>query len=41
MQLNYQSNIDYGYEENYMLYNYLTYFQLTNKQQLGSFPARI
>lgn len=41
MQINYQSNIDYGYEVNYMLYNYLTYFQLTNKQQLGSFPARI
>lgn len=41
MPINYESNIDYGYEVNYMLYNYLVYFQLTNKQQLGGFPARI
>lgn len=41
MPINYQTNINYGYEVNYMLYNYLVYFQLTNNQQLGGFPARI
>ena len=41
MTINYESNIDYGYEVNYMIYNYLVYFQLTNKQQLGSFLPRI
>ena len=38
---NYESTINYGFELNYMLYNYLVYFQMTNKQQLGGFPARI
>ncbi len=41
MPINYETTIDYGFEVNYMIYNYLTYFQLTNKQQLGGFPARI
>lgn len=41
MPINYQSGIDYGFEVNYMIYNYLTYFQLTNKQKLGGFPARL
>ena len=41
LPIDYQSNINYGYEVNYMLYNYLVYFQLTNKQQLGGFTARI
>lgn len=41
MQINYQNNIDYGYNVNYMIYNYLVYFQITNKQQLGGFQARI
>ncbi len=41
MQIDYRRGIDYGYEVNYMLYNYLVYFQLTYKQQLGGFPARI
>ena len=41
MPINYESNINYGFEVNYMIYNYLTYFQLTNKQQLGGFPARL
>lgn len=41
MPINYETNIDYGYEVNYMLYNYLVYFQLTNKQQLGGFPTRL
>lgn len=41
MPINYESTINYGFEVNYMLYNYLVYFQMTNKQQLGGFPARI
>lgn len=40
MTIDYQPNIDYGYEVNYMLYNYLVYFQLTNKQNLGTFTPR-
>jgi hypothetical protein len=35
MQIDYNSNIDYGYEVNYLLYNYLVYFQQTNRQRLG------
>lgn len=41
MPINYETNIDYGFEVNYMIFNYLTYFQLTNKQSLGGFPARL
>ena len=41
MQIDYQPNIDYGYEVNYKLYNYFIYFQLTYKQRLGSFVPRI
>ncbi|AWI26602.1 DUF6146 family protein [Flavobacterium pallidum] len=41
MRIDYDSNIDYGYEVNYMLYNYLTYFQIVNKVQLGGFAPRI
>ena len=40
MQIDYQSRINYGYEVNYMLFNYLTYFQIVNRQQLGGFNAR-
>ncbi|MFC6096197.1 DUF6146 family protein [Flavobacterium qiangtangense] len=40
MPLNYENNIDYGYEVNYMIFNYLTYFQLTNNIKLGSFAPR-
>lgn len=35
MQIDYRQGINYGYEVNYMLFNYLTYFQLTNKERLG------
>ncbi len=35
MQIDYRSNIDYGYEVNYLLYNYLVYFQQANGQRLG------
>lgn len=41
LQIDYQSNIDYGYEVNYKLYNYFIYFQLTYNQRLGSFLPRI
>ena len=41
MTINYETNVDYGHEVNYMIYNYLVYFQLTNKQQLGGFLPRI
>lgn len=41
MQIDYENNIDYGYEVNYMLFNYLTYFQLSNNIRLGGFAPRI
>lgn len=41
MAINYETNINYGYEVNYMLYNYLVYFQLKNNQKLGGFSPRI
>lgn len=41
MQINYDNNIDYGYEVNYLLYNYFVYFQLKYKQRLSSFLPRI
>ena len=41
MSINYDNGTDYGYEVNYLLYNYLTYFQLTNNIQLGGFSARL
>ena len=41
MPIDYQSSINYGYEVNYLLFNYLTYFQLTNNIRLGGFTPRI
>jgi hypothetical protein len=41
LQIDYQPNIDYGYEVNYKLYNYFIYFQITYKQRLGPFVPRI
>ncbi|AWA30469.1 hypothetical protein HYN48_10430 [Flavobacterium magnum] len=41
MRIDYNTNIDYGYEVNYMLFNYMTYFQIVNKVQLGGFAPRI
>jgi len=41
MPIDYQNGIDYGYEVNYLLYNYLTYFQITNNIALGGFTPRI
>lgn len=40
MQINYNYGIKYGYEVNYLIYNYLTYFQIVNKQQLSGFVPR-
>lgn len=34
MSINYDPKIEYGYEVNYLLYNYLVYFQNTNNQRL-------
>ena len=39
MQINYDRNIHYGYEVNYLIYNYMIYFQLTNQQQLAGFVS--
>lgn len=41
MQINYDPNIDYGYEVNYKLYNYFIYFQRKYNQRLGPFIPRI
>lgn len=41
LQIDYQPNINYGYEVNYKLYNYFIYFQLTYNQRLGPFVPRI
>lgn len=40
MQINYDNSIHYGYEVNYLIYNYFIYFQITNKQQLAGFAPR-
>ena len=41
MNINYNSNIDYGYEVNYLIYNYMVYFQNRYKQKLfGNVPSR-
>lgn len=34
MQINYEFDIDYGYEVNYLLYNYFVYFQEKYRQRL-------
>ncbi len=41
LQIDYQQGTDYGYEVNYVLYNYFIYFQLTYNQKLGAFIPRI
>jgi hypothetical protein len=41
MTINYDANINYGYEVNYLIYNYFIYFQNTYKQKLfGYVPSR-
>lgn len=41
MQIDYDSRIHYGYEVNYLIYNYFIYFQIHYKQQLSGFVPRI
>jgi len=41
LPIDYQPNIDYGYDVNYKLYNYFIYFQRKYKQRLGPFLPRI
>ena len=37
MRIDYEPFTHYGYEVNYLLYNYFIYFQITNNQKLGGF----
>ena len=40
MRIDYDPTIHYGYEVNYLIYNYMNYFQMVNKQQLSGFVPR-
>lgn len=41
MSIDYDRSINYGYEVNYLIYNYMIYFQNTYKQKLGGYvPIR-
>lgn len=41
MTIDYNSNINYGYEVNYLIYNYMIYFQNNYRQKLfGRVPLR-
>jgi hypothetical protein len=41
MTINYDPNVDYGYEVNYLIYNYMIYFQNKYKQKLNGYvPMR-
>ncbi|MBP6758849.1 MAG: hypothetical protein KA133_06315 [Flavobacterium sp.] len=41
MSINYEPFIHYGYEVNYLIYNYMIYFQNTYKQKLNGYvPMR-
>lgn len=35
LRIDYDARTEYGYEVNYLLYNYLVYFQISNNQRLG------
>lgn len=41
LRIDYDVNTDYGYEVNYLLYNYFVYFQLKYNQRLTAFVPRI
>ena len=41
LQINYNPQIDYGYDVNYQLYNYFIYFQRKYNQRLGPFAPNI
>ncbi|MFM2230847.1 MAG: hypothetical protein RL607_2105 [Bacteroidota bacterium] len=40
MRINYDFGVHYGYEVNYLIYNYFIYFQMHYKQKLGTFDVR-
>ncbi len=40
IQIDFDRNIHKGYEVNYVIYNYMVYFQINNEQQLGGFVPR-
>ena len=40
MQINYDYTTHYGYEVNYLIYNYLVFFQIKNNQKLAGFVPR-
>ena len=40
-QIDYDPNVDYGYDVNYKLYNYFIYFQRKYKQRLSPYQPRI
>lgn len=40
LRIDYNRQIDYGYEVNYLLFNYLVYFQQSNRTSFGGFAAR-
>lgn len=40
MQIDYRADIKYGYEVNYLIFNYLSYFQIANNQRLGALVPR-
>lgn len=40
MRIDYYADIKYGYEVNYLLFNYLSYFQVANNQRLGGLVPR-
>ncbi|MET0760196.1 MAG: DUF6146 family protein [Flavobacterium sp.] len=41
MTIDYDTSINYGYEVNYLIYNYMIYFQNTYKQKLNGYvPIR-
>ena len=37
MQISYDPRVHYGYEVNYLIYNYMVYFQIANNQRLSGF----
>jgi hypothetical protein len=39
-EIDYDSSINYGYEVNYLIYNYLVYFQMKNNIQFSGFVPR-
>lgn len=40
MRIDYYADIKYGYEVNYLLFNYLSFFQVSNNQRLGGLVPR-